>query len=133
VGGRRRLGRGGSGARGGVERGVSARFLSSRFARLPSATVLGARVPVADTFRSRLLGLALLPRARAPAGLLVPRCRSVHTFGMRFPIDVVFLDPEGRELERIEALPPRRLAARRGAASVLELPAAAQSRPWRVA
>jgi len=59
-----------------------------RFAGLRSETVLGRRVPVADTYLSRLLGLAFLPAERAPAGLLIPRCRSVHTFGMRFPIDV---------------------------------------------
>ena len=49
-------------------------------------------MPVATTVSSRLLGLALLRREHAGAGLLIPRCRSVHTFGMRFPIDVLFLD-----------------------------------------
>ena len=46
---------------------------------------------MATTFGARLLGLAgvgELPRGRA---LLIPRCGSIHTLGMRFGIDVVFL------------------------------------------
>jgi hypothetical protein len=70
----------------------------------------------------RLLGLTLLPLERAPAALLIPRCASVHTFGMRFPIDVVFLDGAGVELGRERRVMPRRLVRRRGAAAVLELP-----------
>lgn len=53
--------------------------------------VRGISVSVADSFFARLLGL--LPE-RAPderRGLLIRPCRQVHTFGMRFPIDVVFL------------------------------------------
>lgn len=95
----------------------------SRFTSLPRARALGVAVPVATGFRARLLGLALLPRERAGPGLLLPRCRSVHSFGMRFPIDVVFLDSSGGELRR-ERLQPRRLARERLAAAVLELPAA---------
>jgi uncharacterized membrane protein (UPF0127 family) len=64
----------------------------------------------------------LLDRRDAPAALLIPRCSSIHTFGMRFPLEVVFLDGEGRELERRRVV-PRRIASRRGAGSVLELPA----------
>ncbi len=80
-------------------------------------------VPVATGFRSRLLGLALLGRERAGPGLLIPHCRSVHTLGMRFPIDVVFLDDAGREIRRLEAVGPCRAAFEPGAAAVLELPA----------
>jgi hypothetical protein len=64
----------------------------------------------------------LLDRRDAPAALLIPRCSSVHTFGMRFPLEVVFLDETRRELER-RRVAPRRIASRRGADSVLELPA----------
>lgn len=77
---------------------------------------------MATTLRSRLLGLALLPSDRAPNGLLIPRCRGVHTFGMRFSIDVAFLDAEGGVISRVEAVRPRRLVSQRGAAAVLELP-----------
>jgi len=102
-----------------------------RFKRLASALALGERVPLATGFRARLLGLALLPRDRAGPGLLIPRCRSVHTFGMRFPIDVVFLDRDGAEIKRAVAVPPNRMVGVRGASSVLELPAKGSTRPPR--
>ncbi|MGZ5356197.1 MAG: DUF192 domain-containing protein [Solirubrobacterales bacterium] len=79
-------------------------------------------VPVATTRTARLLGLALLSRERAGAGLLIPRCRSVHTFGMRFELDLLFLDRTGTVLELRRAVRPGRIADCRGAAAVLELP-----------
>lgn len=103
--------------------------LPRRLRGLPSARAAGRRVPVALTGRSRLLGLALLPRSRAGPGLLIPRCSSVHTFGMRFALDLVFLDADGAEIE-CRRLPPRRFARRRGAAAVLELPADANEAGW---
>ncbi len=93
-----------------------------RLRGLPGARVAGIAVPVAVTRRSRLLGLALLRRERAGAGLLIPRCRSVHTLGMRFRLDVVFLDARGRELSRRRAVRPGRVVADRAARAVLELP-----------
>lgn len=77
---------------------------------------------------SRLLGLAHLDRERAGTGLLIPGCRCVHTFGMRFPLCLVFLDADDRPLRVVERLGPRRIAACRGARAVLELPAAAEPR-----
>lgn len=74
--------------------------------------------------RARLLGLAGLARERAGAGLLIPRCASVHTFGMRFALDLLFLDAEGNVVAVRRAVPPARLLGRRGARAVLELPAA---------
>lgn len=86
------------------------------------ATGLG-HVPVAEGFRTRLLGLSRRDRSRAGAGLLIPRCSSVHTFGMRFELDVFFLDGEGRVIEARRAVPPRRVLWCRGASAVLEIPA----------
>lgn len=95
-----------------------------RLRDLPTTTVLGREVPVCVSRRARLLGLARLDRARAGAGLLLPRCRSVHTFGMRFALDLVFLDRSGRPCSVRLCVPPRRVAADRRASAVLELPAA---------
>jgi uncharacterized membrane protein (UPF0127 family) len=80
-------------------------------------------VPVAVTLLSRLLGLALLRAGRAGEGLLIPRCRSVHTFGMRFPVDVVFLDRDATPLAIRPAVPRNRIVGYRGARAVLEVPA----------
>jgi uncharacterized membrane protein (UPF0127 family) len=80
----------------------------------------GAVVLEACGLRARLLGLAFLRDLPPGVGLLIPRCRSVHTFGMRFAIDVVFLDEAGAPLAVIRALKPRRVCRHPGAASVLE-------------
>lgn len=79
-------------------------------------------VPVAKDFRTRLLGLSWRSRERAGPGLLIPHCSSVHTFGMRFPLDVYFLDAAGRVISVRRRVPPRRVLWRRGAAAILEIP-----------
>jgi uncharacterized protein len=93
-----------------------------RFRRVERTRLLGLEVPVATSLLSRLLGLALLARERAGAGLLIPRCRSVHTFGMRFSLDLVFLDGDGRVVSLRRGVPPRRVIRCAGAEAVLELP-----------
>ena len=95
---------------------------AARLRRLPRRRVCGRAVPVARNPRSRLLGLAGLERGEAGPGLLLPRCASVHTFGMRFDLDLVFLDRRGRPLVTRLQVPPRRVAWCRGAAAVLEIP-----------
>jgi uncharacterized membrane protein (UPF0127 family) len=95
--------------------------------RLPTARIAGREVRVAVGVRARLLGLAGLDVERVGSGLLIPHCSSVHTFGMRFPLDLVFLDELGRQVSTRHAIGPRRLATDRRAAAVLELPSAAQA------
>jgi uncharacterized protein len=95
---------------------------SARLASLPTREVFGREVPVAVGLRSRFLGLAHLDRAEAGPGLLIPRCASVHTFGMRFALDLVFLDRHGAPVATRRGVPPRRFASQRGAAAVLEVP-----------
>jgi uncharacterized protein len=95
---------------------------ANRFRRLRLRQVGGRLVPVASRPRARLLGLAWLDRDEAGAGLLIPRCSCVHTFGMRFDLDLVFLDRHGREIGRRPEVPPRRFVWERGAAAVLEIP-----------
>jgi len=87
---------------------------------------MGHEVAVAAGPRARLLGLALLRRERAGPGLLIRDCRSVHTFGMRFALDVVFLDRQGRPLRELRGVPPGRVLRCAGADAVLELPALAR-------
>jgi uncharacterized membrane protein (UPF0127 family) len=69
---------------------------------------------------ARLRGLAF---SDPGAPLLIPRCRSIHTFGMRFPLDLVWLDA-GHAIVRIDrSVPPRRIRTCAHARSVLEAPA----------
>jgi uncharacterized protein len=93
-----------------------------RFRTLERRRFLGFEVPVASTGLSRLLGLALLSRERAGDGLLIPRCRSVHTLGMLFHLDLLFFDLEGRVIEIRRNVPPIRLVRCPAADAVLELP-----------
>ena len=75
---------------------------------------------VAEGFLERLRGLAF---ADAGQPLFIPRCRSVHTFGMRYALDLFWLD-ERNDLARVDRdVPPRRVARCSGAAAVLEAPA----------
>jgi uncharacterized membrane protein (UPF0127 family) len=97
--------------------------LAPRLRRLPMTVVLGREVRVAVGMRARLLGLAHLDRDRVGAGLLIPRCTSVHTFGMRFALDVYFLDGEDTIVSVRRGIRPRRVAFCRAAAAVLEIPA----------
>jgi uncharacterized membrane protein (UPF0127 family) len=78
---------------------------------------------VAVSRRSRLLGLALLGRQPDGTALLIPGCRSVHTFGMRFPLDLVFLDEDLNEISRRRAVRAGRIVRERDAWAVLEVPA----------
>jgi uncharacterized membrane protein (UPF0127 family) len=97
-------------------------FLPSRLARLPRADGFpGLDVRRADTFAARLLGLALLRAIPPDAGLLLPRTRTVHTCGMRFPLELRWLDARGRVIRVDRHVPPGRLRACRRAAAVLEL------------
>jgi uncharacterized protein len=96
---------------------------SDRLARLPAHALRdGLRVVETGSFGSRLLGLALLGDMESDTALLIRRCRSVHTLGMMFPIDVVFLDRRGEPLRTVPALRPGRLATCRTAHAVLETP-----------
>ncbi|MBU6269782.1 MAG: DUF192 domain-containing protein [Betaproteobacteria bacterium] len=76
----------------------------------------------ARNFRARLLGW--LGRARPSPGeaLWLHPCRAVHTLGMRFPIDLLFLDARGRVLRVVHRLPPGRIRYHWSARSVVELP-----------
>jgi len=96
-------------------------MLSRRLDRLPRFAISDdAVVHEATTVTSRLLGLALLRAIPSGHALLIPDCRSVHTFAMRFAIDVAFLDEAGRVLRVERSVPARRVLTCRNAFAVLE-------------
>ena len=77
---------------------------------------------VAKTFFSRFLGLMFMPRDSFCGALLIQKCSSVHTFFMRFCIDVVFLDKSNKVLRVVKNLKPWRVVTPIScASSVLEL------------
>jgi uncharacterized protein len=79
---------------------------------------------VANTFFSRFLGLMGRKEIPADEAILFPNCNSIHTFFMRFPIDVVFVKKNGEVSEVVESLASwRMLLPRRGVAHIIELKA----------
>lgn len=69
---------------------------------------VAGQVSRADSFWSRLVGLLGHSSLKPQEGLWIEPCDSVHTFFMRFPIDVAFVDRQGTVIRRIDALPPWR-------------------------
>ena len=85
-------------------------------------TLLCPRTRLADRFLTRLRGLLFTSALPAGCGLLLRPCGSVHSFGMRYAIDVIYLDARG-EVLAVETLRPWRAGMFvRGCAQVLELP-----------
>jgi uncharacterized membrane protein (UPF0127 family) len=81
-------------------------------------------VTAADTFLARLRGLLGKVRLRSDEGLWMIPARGIHTFGLTFPIDVIYLDAQFRVVHLIENLGPLRIAPiRLQCQSILELPA----------
>lgn len=92
-----------------------------------SGRMITASAWLADRWHTRLRGL--LGRApladRARQALWLRPCGSVHTIGMRYPLDVVFLDRDDRVCGWREGLRPGRFAACAGARSTVEFHAGA--------
>ena len=87
-------------------------------------TVLAEDVRVARSWWARLRGLMLSPPMPRGQGLLIERCRSIHTHFMRFAMDALFLDEEGSAVAVVKEMRPWRIGRYyRGARDVLELPA----------
>lgn len=93
----------------------------ARLDALPLVVLPGiGAVREARTRRARLAGLARL--AEPPAEpLLLQRCRSVHTYGMRFPLDLLWLDEDELIVRVDRGVPPGTVRRCREARSVVEL------------
>lgn len=91
-------------------------------------TVL-ASLERADTVRSRVVGL--LGRSEFEGALLIDKTKSVHTLGMRFPIDVAFCDEDMRVL-RIVTMPQHRVSKIEFAAKCVVETEAGRFRHWKV-
>ena len=89
-----------------------------------TGSCLARQAMLADTFSRRLRGLlGKRSMEQGRDGLLLSPCCAVHTLGMLFPIDLVFLSQTWIVLRTIPSFPPARLSPRvREARHVLELP-----------
>lgn len=84
--------------------------MSSKRLKNKNGDVLARKVLVCDGLLSRCRGLLCRPDfPEGEACWLVP-CRSVHTWGMGFPIDILALDKEHRVVARVDGLRPWRLS-----------------------
>lgn len=71
---------------------------------------IASRVESARTFSRRLIGLMGRSTILDEQGLYIPGCKSIHTFGMKFAIDVLFLDKEMKITKIVSRLKPYRMA-----------------------
>ena len=88
-------------------------------------TTLAAAAEVADTSAKRRVGLLRKNKLEPGEGLWITPCESVHTFFMKFAIDLVYLDRKKRVRKVRHKVPPWRISGCLAAHSVLELPAGA--------
>jgi len=91
--------------------------------RTDDGRIVCESVRVADTFTRRLRGLWGRSTMRTGEGVVLRPAWSIHTGFMRFPIDVVFLDPDQVVIHIEPAVKPWRTASCRAAREVIELPA----------
>lgn len=87
---------------------------------------------IADTLFERTRGLLAHAPPGAGQAMVLPSCRLIHTFGMRYPVDAVYLDRHGAVLKVTAALAPYRIDGHVCARDVLELAAGASAR-WGIA
>lgn len=99
------------------------RILKFHVRNLTRSVSLGDSVEVADEGSRRAIGLLKHTGLEAGHGLWITPCEGIHTFFMKFAIDVVFMDRKRRVRKVVPALRPWKLSVCLPAHSVLELPA----------
>ena len=91
-----------------------------------NSKILEQDVVIANTWQMRTKGLIGRAKLNSGEGLLIKNCKAIHTWFMRFPIDVVFMDKNYRVMKTVSGLKPFRLSfGGRSAQHVLELPSGA--------
>lgn len=82
----------------------------------------GLDITVASSFRSRLVGLLAHRSLDNQSGMLIVPCGGIHTIGMRFPIDVIFLSRRWKVLGYSDGVKPNRFrVSPKGTYAVLEI------------
>lgn len=93
-----------------------------RITNLTRQTEIANRLEIADHGARRRKGLLGRAGLANGEGLWIVPCEAVHTFGMQFPIDLVYLDRRNRVVKTRTHVRPGRLSACLSAHSVVELP-----------
>jgi uncharacterized protein len=88
-----------------------------------SGAVLASSVELAMTSAERRRGLLGRDSMAPDSAIVITRCNAVHTFWMRFAIDVAFVDSSGTVKKVVEGLIPWRIAGTLFASTVIEFPA----------
>jgi len=89
------------------------------------AITLATKTRIAGTSAERRVGLRADESLQPGDGLWIAPCEAIHTLGMKWPIDVLFIDKNRRVCKTAAAVRPWRLAVCWAAEAVLELPAGA--------
>jgi len=97
----------------------------SRLIHVTSGRVLAENLEFARTLGRRMRGLLGRDGLPPGGGLMIERCASIHTFFMKFPLDVLFLSDDLTVRRMFRHLKPWRLVVAFGARHVVELPAGA--------
>jgi uncharacterized membrane protein (UPF0127 family) len=93
-----------------------------RLTNLTRNVEIGGSIEIAGSGERRRKGLLGRSGLAAGEGLWIVPCEAVHTFGMQFPIDLVYLDRKNRVVKTRSQVRPGRLSACLSAHSVVELP-----------
>lgn len=94
-----------------------------RIVNVTRQTELAGTAEVAETSAARSKGLLGRTSLPAGSGIWIVPCESVHTFFMKFPIDLVYIDRHHRVKKVRNSVRPWRLSACLSARSIIELPA----------
>ena len=88
-----------------------------------SGATIAERAELADGHLTRMRGLLGRKGLGPGAALILRPCSSIHTWFMRFPLDVVFADRDGQVLKVVRGLKPWRFSAARGSHIAIEFEA----------
>jgi uncharacterized protein len=95
---------------------------SLRLVNLDNGHVMAESIESAETFFTRLKGLMFRKQLSNGGGLYLHPCKSIHTFFMKFPIDVLYINKDWKIVGMEEKLEPGKIGRQfPGAASVVEL------------
>jgi uncharacterized membrane protein (UPF0127 family) len=86
-----------------------------------SGESINLTVKVTETFYERNRGLLALSALEESQGLLITPCRSVHTFNMRYALDIVYLNKKNKIIKIVKNMKPNRISYSLKAKRTLEL------------